>query len=97
MRRTAPEKHCAAREALNDKAERTPLWFITSVDTGVETQGCSYPQACPHMGKVDVGCGEPVAHGSTDDLGRKEERAEALRARSSGGRQSWWVGVSEPF
>ena len=56
----------------------------TSVDTGVETQGCSYPQTCPHMGKVDVGCGEPVVHGSTDDLGRKEERAEALRARSWG-------------
>ena len=28
MRRTAPEKHRAAREALNDKAERTSLWFI---------------------------------------------------------------------
>jgi len=28
MRRTAPETHRAARAAMNDKAERTPLWFI---------------------------------------------------------------------
>ena len=28
MRRTGPEKPRAARAAMNDKPERTPLWFI---------------------------------------------------------------------
>ena len=64
----------------------------TSVDTGVETQACSYPQACPHMGKVDVGCGESVVHGSTDGLGRKGDRAEAMRAGLRGSSPAPFVG-----
>ena len=46
------------------------------------------------MGKVDVGCGEPVVHGSTDDLGRKEERAEPL-AQGRGDTQ--WLRLGSPL
>ena len=45
------------------------------------------------MGKVDVGCGESVVHGSTDGLGRKRERAEAMRAGLRGSSPGPFVGL----
>ena len=44
------------------------------------------------MGKVDVGCGESVVHGSTDGLGRKKERAEAMCAGLRGSSPGLFVG-----
>ena len=44
------------------------------------------------MGKVDVGCGESVVHGSTDGLGRKGDRAEAMRADLRGSIPGPFVG-----